>query len=118
MILSVPFCDEVSVEVHTNDGDRPLFTKAKDVAKAFGGWVRRHPGLMTTLANRPDQPAEQRVPHRPAACAPAGVDACVPPNNCRDGNVSQGGTRVKVGGDIWLQWQQWRQRRGRGGMRQ
>ncbi len=89
-----------------------LCADAKDVAKAFGGWVGRRPGLMTTLTVCPDQPAEPCVPCHPAACAPAGVDACVPPDNHCDGNVRQGGKKVEVGGNIWLR----RWRRGRGEM--
>ena len=35
--------------------------------------------MMTTLASRSDQPAEQRASRRPTACAPAGVNAHTPP---------------------------------------
>ncbi len=43
--------DEVRVDIRAIDGNRPLFADAKDVAKAFGGWVGSRPGPTTTLDN-------------------------------------------------------------------
>jgi hypothetical protein len=33
-------CDEVCVDIRAVDGNVPLFADAKDIAKAFRGWVR------------------------------------------------------------------------------
>ncbi len=41
--------NEVRIDVHAIDGYGALFANAEDIAKAFGGWVGRHPGPTTML---------------------------------------------------------------------
>jgi hypothetical protein len=47
--------DKVRIDLRTVDDNEPLIFIAKDIFKAFGGWVRGCPGLMTMLTIRLDQ---------------------------------------------------------------
>jgi hypothetical protein len=46
-------CDEVRIKVHAIENDRQLVANTNNVAKAFRGWVGRHPGPTMMSPLRP-----------------------------------------------------------------